>query len=259
MVGLKAVKAIKFTPSLLLKFLLIPARKVRNPCLYCPGICIASCPTFLRSGNLILSPLGYSRNPDLGRVSCLKCWRCVLDCPLNYELPGTFSEEIELRLEILREGSPMFVCVRGLDEQYGSMMAERLGSGLCILEGLLKRYDEGCRLNEGSLKRVKDKLKRFDKVISLSPEASHALDIPFFLEEASKFPVRIEYRGPIHIPCLLIDRAQNILNGLISIGANPTEVLRDSCIKLDKVEALALCPRASSKGLTCFYDIMKFM
>lgn len=256
--SIKAVKAIKFTPSLLFRFLLIPARKVRNPCLYCPGICIASCPTFLRSGNLILSPLGYSRNPDIGKERCLKCWRCVSDCPLSYKLPDTFSEEVELKMEVLREGSLMLVCVRGLDEQYGLRMANELRSGLCVIDGLLRRYDEGCKLNERSLEKIKNKLKKFDEVISLSPEASHALDIPFFPEKAHKFPVYIDYSGPIHIPCLLIDRAQDILKGLISIGARPTDVLRDSCIKLDRVEALILCPRASSMSLTCFYDLVKF-
>jgi len=126
------------------------------------------------------------------------------------------------------------------------------------VKGLLKRYDDGCQISRKSLLRVKRRINGLGKVISLSPEASHSLDIPFFLEEASNFPMRLKYRGPIHIPCLLIKREDSVLRGLISIGASPTEVLRDTCMKIEIPQALALCPRASSLGIPCFYDLLEF-
>lgn len=256
MVSLAAAKAIKLTPSLLVRLLLIPFNKVENPCLYCPGICLASCPTFLRSGSLLLSPLGYARHPEVGRRECLKCWRCVLDCPLNFELPSSFSCETEIEFEILREGDPMLVSVEGLDERYGARISDELGAGLCVLRGLLRRYDEGCKLNGKSMRKVRSKLRKFKKVISLSPEVSHALGIPFIIEEAPSLGLRVEYSGPVHIPCLLIDGAQSIIDGLASIGVKPTEVLLNSCIKLERLNALTLCPRASSLGLLCLHDLL---
>lgn len=257
MVGLRAIKAIKLTPSLLVRLLLIPLRKVEVPCLYCPGICIASCPTFLRSGNMALSPLGYSRNPDLGRERCLKCWRCALECPLGYELPERFSGQVDLELEVIREGSPMLLSVEGLDLEYGVEISLRMNAGLCVVRGLLRRYDEGCSISRRSLLRVKRKIKGLGRVISLSPEASHSLGIPFFLEEAHDLPVRLDYRGPVHMPCLLMGREEAVLRGLTSIGADPTEIL-NVCMKQDTPNALTLCPRASSLGLPCIYDLLEF-
>ncbi len=254
--SLKALRAVKVTPSLMARFISIPFRRVKNPCIYCPGICLASCPTFLRSGNMALSPLGYSRNPDLGRRECLKCWRCVSECPLGYELPSKFSGEVELELEVVRRGSPMLLSVEGLDLAYGIEIAERLKAGLCVVKGLLRRYDEGCEMS--GLSKVKREIKRLGEVISLSPEASHSLKIPFFLEKAYELPVRLNYRGPVHVPCLLLGRSEEVIRGLISIGTSPTEVLKDSCIKLESPKALILCPRASSLSLTCFYDLMEF-
>ncbi|MEM2729569.1 MAG: hypothetical protein QXL56_04110 [Candidatus Korarchaeum sp.] len=259
MVSLKLVKAVKVTPSLLARFMLVPFREAGKPCLYCPGICIASCPTFMRSGNMALSPLGYSRIPDLGRKECLKCWRCVSECPLGYELPEKFSEEVELKLEVLRKGSPMLLSVEGLDVDYGTTMAERLGTGLCVVKGLLRRYDDGCGISRRSLSRVRREMRKLDKLISLSPEASHSLKVPFFLEEVQDLPVRLNYRGPVHIPCLLMDRSEEVVKGLISIGVSPTEMLKDPCVKLDAPKALTLCPRASSLGSLCFYDLMEFI
>ncbi|MCS7102679.1 MAG: hypothetical protein NZ992_02205 [Candidatus Korarchaeum sp.] len=258
MVSLKVVKAIKLTPSLLAKFLLIPFRRVSNPCLYCPGVCITSCPTFLKSGNMALSPLGYSKSPDLGRRECLKCWRCVSECPLGYELPAKFSGKVELELELVRSGSPVLLSVEGLDVAYGTAIAEKLNFGLYVVKGLLRRYDDGCEIESRSLSKVRSKVRKLGRVISLSPEASHSLAVPFFLEEACNFPVRLNYRGPVHIPCLLIERSEEVLRGMTSIGASPTEVIKDSCLKLDVPRALSLCPRASSFGLPCFYDLMEF-
>lgn len=259
MVSLKLVRVVKVTPSLIARFLMIPFREVVNPCLYCPGICIASCPTFVRSGNMALSPLGYSRSSDLGRKECLKCWRCTSECPLGYELPAKFSGEVELELEVLREGSPMLISVEELDLAYGTTIAEKLDTGLCVVKGLLRRYDDGCEISGRSLSKVRREMRRFGKVIALSPEASHSLKIPFFLEEVQNLPVRLNYMGPVHIPCLLIGRSDEVMRGLTSIGVSPTEVLRDSCIKLDAPKALTLCPRASSLGLACFYDLIEFI
>jgi len=170
-----------------------------------------------------------------------------------------FSGQVDLELEIVKEGHPMLLSVEGLDLAYGAEMSEKLNAGLCVVKGLLKRYDDGCEISRKSLLRVKRRINGLGKVISLSPEASHSLDIPFFLEEVSNFPVRLNYRGPIHIPCLLMEREDTVLRGLISIGASPAEVLRDICMKIDVPQALALCPRASSLGIPCFYDLLEFI
>jgi len=242
------IRAIKLTPSLLLRF--FRRKEVRVPCIYCPGICIASCPTFLESGNMMLSPLGYSRHPEIGRRECLKCWRCVSECPLNYELPETFSDGIEVGLELVREGTPMLLSVEGLDEGYASRLAEELEAGFCIVKGLLRRYDDGCRIE--NLSEIRRRLKGI-KVLSLSPEASHSLGIPFLLEAAHELPLKLEYEGPVHIPCLLSDRSESIVHNLELIGAKINGVIKDSCLKQSIPDALILCPRAPKN----IYDLLK--
>jgi len=248
--AIRMIRAIKVTPSLLLKF--ARRKEVRVPCIYCPGICITSCPTFLESGNMMLSPLGYSRYPEIGRRECLKCWRCVSECPLNYELPETFSDGIEVELKLVREGAPMLLSVEGLDEGYASRLAEELNAGLFIATGLLRKYDDGCRIK--NLSEIKRRLKGV-KVLSLSPEASHSLKVPFILEAAHELPLKLEYEGPVHIPCLLLDKSERILDGLKIIGAKISGVIKDSCLKRSVPDALILCPRASTgKHL---YDLLE--
>jgi len=164
---------------------------------------------------------------------------------------------IDLELEVIREGSPMLLSVEGLDLEYGVGISLRMNAGLCVVRGLLRRYDEGCSISRRSLLRIKRKIKGLGRVISLSPEASHSLGIPFFLEEAHDLPVKLDYRGPVHMPCLLMGREEAVLRGLTSIGADPTEIL-NVCMKQDTPNALTLCPRASSLGLPCIYDLLEF-
>ncbi len=252
-----ALKAVKLTPSLLFRFLISPLRKVENPCLYCPGICVASCPTYLETGNLVFSPLGYARYPGFGINDCLKCWRCVSECPVNYHLPESFSGEIDVEAEVLREGNPYLVSIQRLDEELASKLADALGTGIILLKGLLERYERGARPSSRSLRKVRKILSGKD-LLAISPEASHFLGIPFIAEKLADLSISLEYEGPVHIPCLLLDRKEYILEGLVRAGVKVSSVIEEGCIRQEPPEALLLCPWAKKKGKSSFFDLMSF-
>ncbi|MEZ0345816.1 MAG: hypothetical protein ABWK01_04635 [Infirmifilum sp.] len=257
MVSLTVLRAIKLTPSLVARFALLPVRKVRNPCLYCPGICLASCPTFLESGSMLLSPLGYSRNPVLGLEKCAKCWRCVQECPLEFPLPETYTRSsTRVYMKTVKEGSPLLVAVEGLDVEYAEQLAEKLKAGVAVVSGLEARYIGGQRLEPKSAKKVSNFLAGRD-AYALSPEASHALGIEFLPEVLPRLGFKVKYEGPVHIPCLLRRREQSILDSLASAGARITSVDRDSCLKVKpRGGVLYLCPRARFLGVKNLYDIL---
>lgn len=257
MVSLTVLRAIKLTPVLVARFALLPFRKVRKPCLYCPGICLASCPTFVESGSMLLSPLGYSRSPGLGREKCAKCWRCVSECPLKHPLPETFSREAaRVRVRLAKEGSPLLVAVRGLDEEYTSKLSSRLGAGLAVLDGLDERYTEGKPLDKASVKAARKALTGYE-AYALSPEAAHALGIGFLPLSFASLGLRVEYEGTVHVPCLLRSLERDLLEALTAAGASVTSVDRDSCLKVrPKPGTLYLCPRARRLGLQSVYDFL---
>jgi len=258
LVSLTVLKAVKLTPKLVARFALLPLRKVRNPCLYCPGICLASCPTFLDSGNMMLSPLGYSRHLELGKEKCAKCWRCVQECPARHQLPETYSrEKARLELRVLREGSPLLVAVEGLDESYASSLSSRLGAGLAVVKALDQRYTEGRPL-EGSSARAVVKALSGREAYSVSPEAAHALGLRFLPTAFTTLGLKVKYEGVVHIPCLLRSAEPEILNALRAAGAVITGVDRDSCLKAKpRLDALYLCPRAGKLGLKSVYDFLQ--
>lgn len=251
---LKALKAVKITPRLILYFIQLPFKKIEAPCRYCPGICLSACPTFIDTGNLNLSPLGYSRDEELGKNKCLKCWRCVSECPLNYPLPETLGEEVKLEVEVLKRGKITLLSAEGLDDKYSYELSDLLGAGLISVSGLTERYNEGRPVNPESLKKVSRILEKIGNVYAISPESSHTLSIPLLIEKLNEFPVRLNYTSPVHIPCLLLDRAEEIIQALNTIGIKPTEIIRDQCLKQKKPEGLVLCPRASLEGLKTIYD-----
>jgi len=253
-VKLKTLSSVKITPKLLLNFIQLPFKKVEKPCVYCPGICISVCPTFINTGNLSLSPLGYSRYEDIGRNNCLKCWRCVSECPLKYPLPESYASEVELDLEVLKKGEAVLLSARNLDDKYSYGLSELLGMGLISVNGLVERYDEGRPVNPSSLKRILKTLKNYRKVYTVSPESHHTLSAPLLIENLAGFSVRLNYNGPIHIPCLLLNREEKITQALISIGVRPTKIIRDKCLKMEEPEGLSLCPRASMRNVETIFD-----
>lgn len=257
MVSLAILRAVKLTPTLIARFALLPFREVKKPCLYCPGICLASCPTFLESGSMLLSPLGYSRHLELGRERCAKCWRCVQECPLQYPLPETFySEAARVKLRIVKEGSPLLVSAKGLDEEYASRLASKLGAGLAVVEGLDQRYIEGKPLDKSSVKAVRKALES-RVCFAVSPEAAHSLGAAFLPLALHSLGLKVEYEGPVHIPCLLRSRVPEILDALKTAGARITKVEKDSCLKVSpRPGVLYLCPRAQLLGLKNIYDLL---
>ena len=257
MVSLTVLKAVKVTPTLIARFALLPLRKVRNPCLYCPGICLASCPTFLESGNLALSPLGYSRSPTLWEERCAKCWRCTLDCPIGYALPEAFGKPVKVEVELMEAGTPLLVSVEGLDTVYAEKLSERLGTGLAVVKGLDARYTRGGPLDRSSLERAKRELAVSARVYALSPEAAHALGLEFLPLHLSELELGVDYEGVVHIPCLLRSAEARIAESLRVAGARITGVDRDSCLKVRPRErVLYLCPRARQLGLPSVYDLV---
>jgi glycolate oxidase iron-sulfur subunit len=253
-VKLKTLGTVKITPKLLLNFIQLPFKKVEKPCIYCPGICISACPTFINTGNLSLSPLGYSRYEDLGRNNCLKCWRCVSECPLSYPLPESYASEVKLDLEVLKKGEIVLLSARKLDDKYSFGLSELLGTGLISINGLVERYDEGRPVNPSSLKRILRALKNYRKVYTISPEPHHTLSVPLLIENLAGFSIRLNYNGPIHVPCLLLNREEKIIQSLISIGVRPTKIIRDQCLKMEEPEGLSLCPRASMRNVKTIFD-----
>ena len=251
---LKKLSTVKITPKLLLNFIQLPFKKVQKPCTYCPGICISVCPTFINTGNLSLSPLGYSRYEDLGRNNCLKCWRCVSECPLNYPLPESYASEVKLDLEVLKKGEIILLSARKLDDKYSDRLSELLGTGLISINGLHERYDEGRPVNPSSLKKILKVLKNYGKVYTISPESFHTLSVSLLIENLAEFSIRLNYNGPIHIPCLLLSREEKIVRSLISIGVRPTKIIRDQCLKMEEPEGLSLCPRASMRNVKTIFD-----
>jgi len=257
LVSLTALKAVKVTPALIARFALLPLRKVQNPCLYCPGICLASCPTFLENGNLALSPLGYSRSLSLWEEKCVKCWRCTLECPLGYKLPEAFGRPLKIEVEVVRGGVPLLVSVEGLDTEYAEKLSERLGAGLAVVRGLDARYTRGGPLDRCSLKRVRKRLAAFAKALALSPEAAHALELEFLPLHLSELGIKIDYEGVVHVPCLLRGLEAKIIDSLRKSGARITGTDRDSCLKVKPKECvLYLCPRARQLGLLSVYDLI---
>jgi len=257
LVSLTVLKAVKVTPALIARFALLPFRRVQNPCLYCPGICLASCPTFLESGNLALSPLGYSRSPALWEEKCAKCWRCTLECPLGYKLPEAFGRPLKIEVEVVRGGVPLLVSVEGLDTEYAEKLSERLGAGLAVVRGLDTRYTRGGPLDRRSLERVRKRLAVFAKVLALSPEAAHALGLEFLPLHLSELGVEIDHEGVVHIPCLLRGLEARIIDSLRKAGARITGADRDSCLKVKpREQVLYLCPRARQLKLLSVYDLI---
>lgn len=257
MVSLTVLKAVKVTPTLIARFALLPLRKVRSPCLYCPGVCLASCPTFLESGNLALSPLGYSRSPTLWEERCAKCWRCTFECPLGYALPEAFGKPVKVEVELVRAGTPLLVSVGGLDTEYAEKLSERLGAGLAVVKGLDARYTRGGPLDRSSLERAKRKLAASTRVYALSPEAAHALGLEFLPLHFPKLGLRVDYEGVVHVPCLLRSAEARIAESLRGAGARVTGVDRDSCLRVRPRErVLYLCPRARRLGLPSVYDLV---
>ena len=257
MVSLTVLKAVKVTPTLLARFALLPFRKIQNPCLYCPGICLASCPTFLESGNLALSPLGYSRNPALWEEKCAKCWRCTLECPLGYALPEAFGKPVKVEVELVKRGTPLLVSVEGLDMEYAEKLSTRLGAGLAEVKGLDARYTRGGPLDENSFKKVKEKLAASARALALSPEAAHALGLEFLPLHFPELGIKIDYEGAVHVPCLLRSIEAEIIESLRKAGAKITGVDKDSCLKAKpREQILYLCPRARQLGLPSIYDLI---
>ncbi|QOJ78725.1 hypothetical protein IG193_08245 [Infirmifilum lucidum] len=257
MVSLATLKAVRLTPTLVVRFMLLPLHRVRNPCLYCPGICLTACPTFLASGNLAMSPLGYSRNINLGREKCVKCWRCVRECPLGYPLPETFHDTpIKLTLSIAKEGKPTLVVSEGLEESIGTKLAEKYGLGLAVVRGITERYTEGRRVEISSLRKVLKTLRHRDPV-AMSPEVAHSLGIPFLLEMPELLKP-VSFTGRVHVPCLILDKGERVLRSLEKVNINVTEVVVDKCIKVSSVEpdTLYLCPRATLHNAKTIFDLM---
>lgn len=256
MVSLAVLRAIKVTPGLVARFALLPLRRVKNPCIYCPGICLASCPTFTSSGNLALSPLGYSRDRRLAAEKCAKCWRCVEDCPLGFPLPETYSEEaVKLELAVESKAKPILVAVEGLDVEESRRLSGKLGLGLAVVSGLLKRYTLGAPIDGKSLERVLRELEPLDP-IAVSPEAAHALGIPFLLERPELLP-RVSYTGKVHVPCLLRRRKRELLSSLEKLGVDVVGVDEESCAKVSASgDVLYLCPLAREKGARTIHDLL---
>ncbi|ABL78768.1 hypothetical protein [Thermofilum pendens] len=257
MVSLKALRAVKVTPGLAARLALLPFRRVKNPCIYCPGICLASCPTYTATGNVLLSPLGYSRFKEVAAKNCLKCWRCSFECPLGFQLPETYSPEpAKPRLHSLKPGETVLVADLELDAPYAEKLAEALGTGLALVSGVAARYSEGRPLDAGATKKLVKRLGGAEALVAASPEVSHALGVDFFALHLAELGVKISYEGPVHVPCLLKPVEEKLLKALEEAGVKATEVDDESCIKQGvKKGYLYLCPRAAALGATTIYDL----
>lgn len=255
-VSLATLKAIKLTPTLAARFVLLPLHRVKNPCLYCPGICLSACPTFLATGNFAMSPLGYSRNMNLGREKCVKCWRCVRECPLSYPLPETFrATPVKLTVSIAEKGKPTLVVSGDLEESLGAKLAGKYGLGLAVVRGITERYTEGRPIETSSIKKVLNVLRHSDPV-AISPEVAHSLKIPLLLERPEILKPVI-FTGRVHIPCLVLDRRETLLISLEKLGINAIEVIVDKCIRVSvEPDVLYLCPRAALYGARTIFDLL---
>lgn len=259
LVSLTMLRAVKITPKLVVRFAFLPFRKVRNPCLYCPGICIASCPTYLSSGNILLSPIGYARFHDIAREKCLKCWRCVQECPLGYNLPETYSKPVKISLRIVRPGRLILVADEEIDLQLAEHLSESLGTGLAVVKGVAERYNNGSPIEYKTLKKAKRVLSGAELAVACSPEVSHALGINFLGIHLKDLGIKLNYEGPIHIPCLLKSQREKLLKSLEDAGVRPTFVDEEECIKLSiKENYLYLCPIAKKHGVRTIFDLISY-
>jgi len=256
LVSLTTLRAIKLTPTLVARFATLPLRKVKNPCLYCPGICLTACPTFTHSGSLALSPLGYARDRKLGVERCVKCWRCVGECPLHFPLPETYCDTpVKLSAQILKEGKPLLVASGRLESELGAKLAERYGLGLAVVSGVEERYDLGKPLEPKSLTETLKKLRPYEP-LALSPEVAHALGIPFVLERPELFG-QVSFTGKVHLPCLLRSRREGLLKSLERLGVNATLLDAETCVKVSvDSETLYLCPKASSQKVKTIFEML---
>lgn len=257
MVSLTTLKAIKLTPGLVARFLVLPIHKVKNPCIYCPGICLASCPTFVNTGNMVLSPLGYARFPNLAREKCLKCWLCVYECPLEFPLPDTFNKEpIVLEEVSYKPGRIILVADQDIDAEIARILSDKLGTGLLVIRGIKNRYTRGGPIDEKSIKKIKKRLAKAELALAVSPETAHTLNIDPLILKLPALGVKVSYAGPVHIPCLLRNYKNELLDVLEKLGVAPTSI-NEECVKLSvKKDVLYLCPEAKNRGGKVVYDLL---
>ncbi|MCC6004109.1 MAG: hypothetical protein LM590_07190 [Thermofilum sp.] len=257
MASITTLKAIKLTPSLVARFLALPLHKVKNPCIYCPGICLASCPTFVTTGNMTLSPLGYARFPNLAREKCLKCWLCVNECPIKFPLPDTLSMDPIMLEEVnYRPGRIVLVADQEIDADIATKLSNKIGTGLLVVKGIQRRYIRGGPIDEKSMRKIKRKLKRAELALAVSPETAHALNIDSLILRLPALGVKASYAGPVHIPCLLRKNKSQLLTAIKDLGITPTSI-NEECIKISvKKDTLYICPEARKMGGTLLYDLL---
>lgn len=176
------------------------------------------------------------------------------ECPLKYPLPESHGEKIKLEMEVLRRGDITILSVKGLDDEYARQLSDIMDAGLISVKGLFERYGEGGPLDLSSLKKVLKSLRKMKNVYALSPESSHTLSLPLLIENLKGLSITIDYSGPMHIPCLLVNNTETVVRSLRSIGIKPTRIVKDQCLKLRMPEGLILCPRASMMSSRTIYD-----
>ena len=208
------------------------------PCIYCPGICLTACPTFLSSKNLLLSPFGYVRLKE-AIPNCLQCWRCTFNCPVEYPLPLLIEEYKEkgkitpISYKVISEGEKYLVGDVSYIKQMASL-ARILNIGVISVNEMYSLVKE-----ETVLPFNKDNL------IAFSPEAAFLLNISHYSEVLSSYLKDLNFSIKLHIPCLLLPRVNTIIKSLSESGINIIDIDYKTCIKLDykKSEYYSLCPK----------------
>ncbi len=215
------------------------------PCRYCPGNCITSCPTFIETRNLLLSPLGYVKSRDAAVNYCLKCWRCAFSCPIEYPIPIFIDEQsygrkrVVSSIEIVIEGEAYLV---GEPEYKEDMIR------------LSKKMELGVKtIDLKYLPSSIDELEESKAMLGYTPEAAFILGIPHFSELLYNWVRDKERAIALHIPCLLIPRKERILSSLKKSGLIIENVISNVCVrtvskKYELNQVYSLCPRAIKFG-----------
>ena len=225
------------------------------PCLYCPGNCITSCPTFIETRNTLYSPLGYTKSLDTAVNNCLKCWRCTFSCPVEYPLSilvekaaGTCIEK-RFGFVTIREGEKYLVGELEYVDRM-KMFSEKVGLGIVALD-----YASSLENRDISVSMEKKEM------IGYSPEASFLLGVPHYSEVISEFTGNLDITIRLHLPCLLLPREDEILSSLEKTGITIEEVVKDVCIRLGDTgntlkDLYTLCPKALEAEAKLLDDLL---
>ncbi len=262
---LKILKVVKISPAMVLSLLKYNLSTKPVTCTYCPGICITECPTYVSTGNTLLSPLGYARFPEKTREYCLRCWRCSQICPLHTPVPSIILPYAKKTyIEVLEKGGDEpFLVGDEEDIELIKSFARKVGLGYIIVKGIRDFYRFKSSRNKYC--RIWRKLLK-NKCVAFSPEVAFVLDMPFIVEELDKLGLIVKGSLKLHIPCLLVERGGSIIKKLEEKGVRIVSVNSAECLggplgnvyhepNLDS-SYVSLCPRAREYGLKLIYDFI---